>query len=385
MLTWYSVPPVVAVFIFAILLVCFARLRKSIHYSAFLYAFLFFLWSLGEFIERIAGPPPADREIAVLGLKIIAIAGAFLPATFVHFACKFPVTQRKVPDIVFGILYGVSGVIAFVSAGTDFLVEGLIVYEPGWGADFGAGMLVWGTYMIAGTIASIAILEKSSFELQSSAGRSQARIVGIALAISLCFAAITGYVPPLLGVEDIYPLTTIPFAITGLLMLHAFLKYHQVTWIPVKLLDGKKIEKGYYWCSDINYGRKHFLEMVQQVGSGLFVTTDPQIPDEIHKVAKVIVLGKNGDINPMDEDKMRMFTFLIEKFVSQEERSVVLIEGFDELLAHYFYSTISVPEMFGELRRCAERYNARIICSFNPSILEDWQVEEIKKDGVRLK
>ncbi|MEM3396446.1 MAG: histidine kinase N-terminal 7TM domain-containing protein [Thermoplasmata archaeon] len=385
MLTWYAIPPVIAISIFAALLVCFARLRTSIHYSAFLYAFLFFLWSLGELIERSAGPPPNDMEIALLGLKIIAIAGAFLPATLVHFASEFPVHQDNVPRAGIGLLYVVSAITAFLSAGTNFLVEGLIVYEPGWGADFGVGMYVWGTYTILGTIIAIWLLEKSSFKLQSSAGRSQARIIGIALAISLCCATLTGYVPPLLGTEDIYPLTTIPFAITGVLMLHTFLKYHQLIRFSVKLPRSKKLETGYFWCTDGDYARKYFFGIAQALGSALFVTTDPNIPEEIHKSARVILLAKDGDLNPLDEDKMRMFTFLIEKFVSQEERAVVLLEGFDDLLAHYFYSTISVPDMLEEIRKCAARYNAKIICVINPDILEDWQIEEIKKGGKPLK
>ncbi|MEM4161225.1 MAG: histidine kinase N-terminal 7TM domain-containing protein [Thermoplasmata archaeon] len=385
MLTWYAVPPAVSAVIFAFLIICFAKLRKNIHYSAFLYALFFFLWSLGEFVERIAGPPPEESEIALLGLRIIAIAGSFLPAALIHFACEFPVRRVRVPRIVFWLLYAWSAFVALVSVGTNLLVEGLIVYQPGWGADFGIGIALWGTYIIVGTIVAIALLEKSSFALQSTGGREQARIMGVALAISLCCAATTGYLPPLFGIEDIYPLTTIPFAITGLLILHSVLKYHRVILLPIRLELGKKIEVGYFWCEDREYARRHFLENTKEASNALFVSSEQKIPEEIQKLAKVIVVAKDGDIDPMDEEKMRTLTFLIEKFLSQEEKALVLLEGFDELLAHYFYSTISVPQLLEEIKKCAKPYGAKIICTFNRGILEDWQIEEIKKGGERLR
>ncbi|MGC8913864.1 MAG: histidine kinase N-terminal 7TM domain-containing protein [Thermoplasmata archaeon] len=383
MFTGYVVPPVVSIIIFVALMVSFIRIRKNVHYSAFLYAFLFFLWSVGELLERIASPP-GEQELALLGLKIIAIAGAFLPAALIQFATVFPVKLKAVPNWVIFSLYIISSAIALVSASTDFLVEGLIVYGPGWGAYYGKGMILWGTYIICGTVIAIWMLEKSSFEGATTPGRTQARIIGIALAISLCCAAITGYLPPLMGIQDFYPLTTIPFGITGILLLHTFLKYHQMLNGSKGPCGKSKIEPGYFWCENKKRARAYFQKVCESEMC-LLITDNPDVPEKLQKQSSVIVVAKNGDLNPMDEEAVGKIPFLVEKFVGGFEGKVVLVEAFDELFAHYYYSTISLSAMLGEIKECAKKYNARIICAFEPGVLEGWQISEIKKDGRELK
>jgi len=390
MVTWYAVPPVLSIAIFVTLLAGFTKIRRYIPFPAFLYAFLFLLWSAGELLERVSGPPPAERDVALIGVKIIAIAGAFLPSAFIHFSFVFPVRKKDAHYGILLALYITSAVIAMLSITTDLLISDMIVYAPGWGAVFGPGMLIWGTYIIGGTIIAIANLEVKSLRLSTAIGRFQTRWIAVALGISLCCATITGYIPPIFGVQDIYPLTTIPFAITGMLLYHVFVRYHMTggnNLGPATGTEGvnKKVSSGYFWCDDKKFARKYFMEFLKQGVWSLYITVN-EIPEkEVATNARVITISEKGDINPLDEERIKTLPFLIEKFVSQSENSIVLIESIEDLITHYFYSTTSFSEVLNEIRKCADSYNTMIICSFNREKLEEWVIEEITHGGKSLK
>ena len=112
-------PAFFAVSLDLIILLAIVRsgIRRPGNLAAFMLFSAFFLWSFGEMIERLAGPPPLDRDIAFSGVKILFVGMALSPAAFLHFSMEYPYgvkMKKRTFDILLISLYSISILFGFL-------------------------------------------------------------------------------------------------------------------------------------------------------------------------------------------------------------------------------------------------------------------------------
>ncbi len=107
--TYASSISLVATMISAVLvyLILKADIKKPGNLAAFVMFLGVFIWSFGELLERIAGPPPNDEMLAYLGALTLCVGIFLTPAGLIHFAIDYPYRIKMKTSTRKYILYAV--------------------------------------------------------------------------------------------------------------------------------------------------------------------------------------------------------------------------------------------------------------------------------------
>src|SRR2546426_5394015 len=194
----------------------------------------FAVWDLGEAVVRFA--PAASPEALLPWIRFQWVGIALTSGTFLHFALNFA-TGRPLRERPWRltVVYSVSGVVAALVLGTDFVVEGVSMGDLGPVANVGPAYPLAAGWYEAWFVATIAILIRAYLRNRRPEARRRSRGVLAVLAGAAVLASATEVFWPLytpsegnLGLSSIYMLAVAVGASLSELRFH-FLEIPAVT------------------------------------------------------------------------------------------------------------------------------------------------------------
>src|SRR5256712_3762535 len=134
----------------------------------------FAIWDLGEAVVRFA--PAASPEALLPWIRFQWVGIALTSGTFLHFALNFA-TGRPLRERPWRltVVYSVSGVVAALVLGTDFVVEGVSMGDLGPVANVGPAYPLAAGWYEAWFVATIAILIRAYLRNPSPGARRPSR------------------------------------------------------------------------------------------------------------------------------------------------------------------------------------------------------------------
>jgi len=347
---WFPIafyPACVATVIFGLLLTLLLKtgLKRPGNSSAFMLFLAFFLWSLGEMVERMAGPPPAEEWLALAGVKILT-AGVFLvlPAG-IHFGWDFPFrlapTRTELRRYVIGAMYALAVVAIALNAVTPLFISGVSPYhamgEDIWGLDHTALYMLYQVGNIAATLFLMASLIYKHVKTRIPIVRKQIRLVLAGFILSYVLVLSTGFVPMALGI-DMYPLTTPSFTLMAGMILYTIVKYRLFIFTPgseEKVEEAEALSPGVYEMEREDAYRR--LASLARSGTPALIFT-PEDVDEVREryglketlVFQITEKAGRDRLNPAVEEHREMIPFIVMSFVTETGgRGAVLLDCLD--------------------------------------------------------
>ena len=336
------VASVISIFLVAYILK--ANIRKAGNTAAFLMFFAILIWSLGELIERIAGPPPNDYNLAYFGARFLFLGIALASATLIHFAIDYPYRIKITANLRKYILYAVyaiSLVGMVLDALSDFL-GGIVITRDSpykafgqaiWGLEAGIVHKLYITWLfLAGLVLLIALPLKLR-NVKMKIVKMQIWFTFIGILIAYVLITITGYAPILLNIE-MYPLTTISFSIFGLFIIYTIYRYRMFLVVPASEeieLHEEIPEAGFYTLKRNEAFRK-FANLAKSGHKALgFISQNVDKFREEYglKATPIFEITKNPGkdrLNPQIEEQREMIPFIISTFMEEVENPVILID-----------------------------------------------------------
>lgn len=348
---------------FLVYLVVRANIKKPGNLSAFVMFMGMMIWSIGELIERLAGPPPHnlqyryyghlslfigphDANLAYIGAIILTVGMYLLPAGIIHFTLDYPfkikmkLVLRKI--ILYAVYLFSFGAIA-IALLNDKLHYAVISYVNPYNA---YGTIIWGLqpgrihdllsswlFITGLTLMVVLFLKYRSSKINII--KRQIEITLIGFFVMFTIMVVTGFVPMIiLNLKNYYPLMTVSFSIFGLFIMYTIAKYRMFLVVATKENAGgdeKLPDKGVYILNaDEAYGK--FAALANSGYSSLgFITEDINKFKEkynlhstpLFQISKEV--GKDK-LNPEIKEHREMITFIIMSMFEQVYKPVILLD-----------------------------------------------------------
>ncbi len=340
-------PACIATVIFGLLLALLLKtgLKRPGNTAAFMLFLAFFLWSFGEMIERMAGPPPAEEWLALVGVKILT-AGVFLvlPAG-IHFGWDFPFrlcpTKQNLRKYIIGALYAAAAVAIVLNAATTLFISGVSPYhavrEDIWGMDHTPLYMLYQVGNIAATVFLIASLVYKHVKTHIPVVKKQIRLVLAGFLLSYVLVLATGFIPMVLGM-DMYPLTTPSFTLMAGMILYTIVRYRLFIFTPAaeeRVEEAEALSPGVYEMGrEEAYGK---VASLARSGNPALIFT-PEDVDEVREryglketlVFQISEKAGRDRLNPAVEEHREMIPFIVMSFITETGgRGVVLMDCLD--------------------------------------------------------
>ncbi len=346
-----------------------ANIKKPGNMAAFIMFLSILIWSIGELIERIAGPPPHDKVIAYFGVRFLFIGTALLSASLIHFLLDYPYRIRIRNDYRKGIIYGVyafSVLGIIIDIFNDFLGKIVIAGEDPYSA---LGQTIWGLtpgpvhklyvtwLLITAFLLLIGLLLKIR-NVKMRIVRMQIWFTFAGMVIAYALITLTGYVPIILGIE-MYPLTTISFSILGLFIIYTIYRYRLFLVVPTSetVEMQEKLPKAGFYELAREEAFKKFANLARSGYKSLaFVSENVDKFKEKYglKATPVFEIAKQPGkdrLNPEIDEQREMIPFIISTFMEEVNNPVVLID----LTAKHITDELRKKIMDEIKRECGER------------------------------
>ena len=333
---------------FLVIYILFADIRKTGNLAAFLLFLSLFLWSFGELLERIAGPPPSDYRLAYYGARLLFLGIALLSATFIHFSIDYPYRMKISPYVRKGILWAVYtfSVIGMLLDGlNDFIgnavIKAMKPYEkpiPFFGQqpwEISTG-IVYDIYISWLFLAGLILLITLPLKLRNvkmKIVKMQIWLTFTGMLVAFFLVTVTGFIPLILGIE-MYPLTTISFSILGLFIIYTIYRYRLFIVVPAseKVEMHKKMPApGIYRLSQKDAFKK-FADLAKSGYKALgFVSESIDAFKERYglKATPIFEITENPGkdrLNPQIDEQREMIPFIISTFMEDVENPVILLD-----------------------------------------------------------
>ncbi len=368
-------PAAAATIISAALIIYIIRagLKKPGNMPVFIMFLSLFIWSLGELLERLAGPPPADETLAIAGVKILMIGLALAPATFIHLAIDYPRRISIAPKSRKIILYAVYGVAAIYILLTfineyigNIVFNGVYTYnalgQQIWGLKEAPLHMIYDLWMVVAALVLFGVMIWKYKREKIAIIRSQMKLMIIGLFIGFLLVLFTGFIPPVLLGISMYPLTTVAFTIMGLFVIYTIYRYRMFLVAPTQesATESEKLpEYGIIKLKRDDAYEKFVLLARSGYPCLAFIGTDiKKFKDKYGlKTTPVFQITKEPGkdrLNPKIPEHMEMISFIIISFVDEANNPVVLLDINDAL-----------TEIGGEELR--NKVNESIMNSIDPS------------------
>ncbi len=324
-------------------LVLRAGIRKPGNFAAFIMFLGVFVWSLGEFIERVAGPPPQDQLLAYIGMLTLC-GGVFLtPAGLIHFALDYPYRLKMGNTLRKAILYTIYAISIIGLAIIPFnsLLNDIVIHQISYTA---LGVTLWGlhsgpihafftawTFVAALTMIFILALKLRGLEMKLVRNQILITIVGFLIMFILI---VYTYVIPAMMNQDTYPLTTLSFSIFGLFVIYTIMKYRMFLVAPSveeKVEDVELPEEGIHEMEKEEAYHKFELLAKSAHTCLAFIPDEPEAFKEKYGLKNTPVfqftreLGKDR-LNPELAEHRDMLVFIITSMVEQVYKPVIMID-----------------------------------------------------------
>jgi len=359
--TYASGISLVATVISAVLvyLILRADIKKPGNLAAFVMFLGVFIWSLGELIERIAGPPPTDEMLAYMGALILCVGIFLTPAGLIHFAIDYPYRIKMKPSTRKYILYFVYAlsivgiaIIPFNNLLGGLVIKGVSPYNaPGiviWGLESSLIHKFFATWNFIAALIMITILVIKIKGVDMYIIRNQIIITLVGFLIMFFMVVFTSFVPTMMNI-NMYPLNTLAFSIFGLFVIYTVHRYRLFLVSPVQEEVVEKEEMpdmGIYEMEKDDAYHK-FILLVKSGNTGVaFISENPDEFKKKHGLKNTSIYeiskesGKNR-LNPENKEHMEMIGFIITSLLEQVYKPVILLD-------------LSEPWLKEELRKTLE-------------------------------
>lgn len=314
-------------------------IRKPGNLAAFMLFFSFFIWSFGEMMERMAGPPPADEWMAWFGAQFLFIGMALAPAAFVHFSVVFPYMLRfRWRKAIIYFFYGISLVFAILGIANP---NGLIIadmepYE-------GLGQTIWGivgsgiytmyvVYIFSMALVFTAVMIYKYFKSDMKVVRMQI-FVGISgFIVAVTLITVSSFIPMLMG-ESAYPLTTVSFSIFSLFILYAIYRYRVFLVSPEE--HSGTVEPGFEVMDREAAYRRLKRAIKDDVPILAFISGDvASFKKSVGKDIPAFQISRElgpDHLNPLMDEHVEMIRFIIASFAERTDGSLVFADVRDAM------------------------------------------------------
>ncbi len=321
-----------------------ANIKKPGNMAAFLMFSSILIWSVGELIERIAGPPPKDEMLAYFGARLLFVGIVLLSATFIHFLIDYPYRIQMKTILRKSLLYFVYGFSIlgiFFDAFSDLIGKVVMVGESPYSA---LGQTIWGLeagvvhkiYITWLLVSGLILLIGLPFKLRNvkmKIVRMQIWLTFIGVLIAYVLITATGYVPIILGI-NVYPLTTVSFSILGLFILYTIYKYRLFLVVPASEtaeMHEALPEPGFYiFPKDIAYGKFANLARSGYKSLGFISENVDKFKEKYGlKATPIFEIAKRPGrdrLNPEIDEQREMIPFIISTFLEEVNNPVILID-----------------------------------------------------------
>ena len=330
--------------IFLVIYIIRADIRKAGNMAAFLMFFSVLIWSIGELIERIAGPPPADKELAYFGARFLFLGIALVSATFIHFAIDYPYRIKigaKLRTEILYVVYAVSIIGWIIDAVSDFLGHIVIVGESPytalgqtiWGLDPGIIHKVYATWLLLTALFLLVVLPLKLRNVKMKIVRMQIWFTFIGILIAFVLVTITGYAPVLLGIA-MYPLTTISFSIFGVFIIYTIYRYRMFLVVPAteEIEMHEKVPEPGFYTMPRGEAFRRFVNLAKSGHKALgFISQKIDVFREKYslKATPIFQIAENpgkDKLNPQIDEQREMIPFIISTFMEEVENPVILLD-----------------------------------------------------------
>ena len=313
-----------------------AGIRRPGNLPAFALFLSFFLWSFGEMLERIAGPPPSDRYMAFLGVKILFIGIAFSPAAFIHFSVEYPYMikiRKNILKISLYALYLISFVFSLMGAFNPYnlIFQGVSPYiglgQMIWGLDQAPLYVIYSLYVLLAALLFLIIMIYKYIKTNLKIIKHQIMFSLFGFFLAVILVTLSALIP-MLQEKSSYPLTTVSFSIFSLFVLYTIIKYRAFLVSPTSF--SKTEEKGIFVMNRRDAESK-FREYVKSgIPSMAFIIENPESfkrRNEIGDAPVFQITEKTGKdrLNPMKKEHREMMQFIVLSFSERAGNSVILM------------------------------------------------------------
>ncbi len=330
--------------IFLVVYILKANIRKAGNAAAFVMFFSIFIWSIGELIERLAGPPPGDRFLAYFGMRFLFFGMSLLSATFIHFAIDYPYRIKINVGLRKFILYSVYAVslIGMLLDAVDNFVGRIIIsgessyYVFGqkiWGLDPGAGYKLYVIWLFISALILLILLPLKLRKVKMKIVRMQIWFTFVGMLIAYLLVTITGFVPVMLGIT-MYPLTTVSFSILGLFIIYTIYRYRLFLVVPAveEIEMHEKLPKAGFYTLPKEEAFQKFANIAKSGYKALgFISQDVNRFRDMYGLKTTPIFeiaeqpGKDR-LNPQIDEQREMIPFIISTFMEEVENPVILID-----------------------------------------------------------
>ena len=326
--------------IYAILMgiILMRGVKKAGNLSVFMFFLATIIWSTGEMWERYVPVDSGKSKIAILGAYTLFIGMALTPAVLMHLGWDYPTrfmpANRKARTWVLYTLYSIS----LLAIALEFITPKLVIdhMEPYnalgdtvWGLIPGPFYRVYVVYMyIVSIIATVLLFYKTSKE-KVTIVRIQGIYVSSGLALALILLTGTGVIPIILGITNIYPLTTPSFIILGFIIIYLTFRYR--AFLPEKsMAQSTGGSEGVLYLPKDEAYEKFLSSVAEDVPALAFIPTDRDEFIKKNKLDNAIVFEiaeKNAPdtINPTIDEMRSMIPFIVMSFAEENRGATVLL------------------------------------------------------------
>ncbi len=324
-------------------LVLRANINKPGNLAAFVMFLGVFIWSFGEMIERIAGPPPHDFELAYLGALTLCVGVFLTPAGLIHFALDYPYRLKMGNALRKGVLYAVYtfsllgiALIPFNSFLGNIVILTVNPYKAYniyiWGLESGAVHKIFALWNFISAIILITVLVLKLKGVKMNIIKNQIFITLIGFIIIFILIVITSFVPIMLNIE-MYPLNALAFSIFGMFVMYTIFKYRMFLVAPSSetVEESEELPDIEIYKMPVEATYEKFVRLVKSGNTGIaFVPENPEDFKGKYNLSATTVfqitqeLGKDR-LNPELPEHREMITFIITSLLEQVYKPVIMI------------------------------------------------------------
>ncbi len=356
-------PSFIAVLIAAdlVYLVIDANIRKPGNMAAFMMFLGMLIWSFGELIERIAGPPPAvekafypvislnpgvgDANLAYLGAIILCFGIFLMPAALVHFAFDYPYKLKINEKIRKGVLYamyGLSGVamlINVVNSYVGYLTVGYMKpYEAYgvylWGLESGPVHAFMSLMLVVTALFLLGVLIYKLRGVRMDIVKKQIITTLVGFLIMFVILVVTALVPIVIEKTDSYPLTTLSFTIFGVFVMYTIARYRMFLVVPTTetVEEEEELPEEGMYRMEPEQAYEKFSKLARSGYSAIGFVVPPveEFKKKYHLVNTPLFqitksIGKDK-LNPEISEHREMISFIIMSMLEQVYKPVILVD-----------------------------------------------------------
>lgn len=338
-----------------------ANIRKPGNLAAFSMFTAMLIWSVGELIERVAGPPPDsslpyyghlaltmgphDANLAYIGAIILCFGIFLMPASIVHFSLDYPFRFRfkdVYRRIILYFMYGLSFIGMVLNILNDRLGYITVAYMKPydafgvmlWGLESGPVHAFFSLLLVISALVMVTALLLKLKKVDMEIVKNQIVITLLGFLVTIVLLVVTGLIPIVLERTDSYPLTTLAFSIFGITVLYTVVKYRLFLVVPTveeKVENVELPEEGIHEMPK-EEAYKKFVSLAKSAHTCLaFIPEDPEEFKNRVGLKNTPVfqftrnLGKDR-LNPELAEHRDMLVFIITSMVEQVYKPVILID-----------------------------------------------------------